>query len=242
MALRILSTLQWVVAALALSACAENANHLQTHYLDMYATPNPTLTEFNVCHGFGCAEIAQVSLTPAEWQRIAAAFKPRAKDAAAERRQIAHGVALIQQMVASRAGIAEHQWTHKNMLILPNLSDPTQLDCVDEAVNTWTYTTLMEKNGLFHFNRVAHLSNAGGLTDPFMRNTAVLQETDGGAYYAIDASLVDNGVPPVIMPLTTWLGSWPPDPSVLNANADVPTSPAAKPAKPGAKAGAKARG
>jgi NADH dehydrogenase FAD-containing subunit len=28
--------------------------------------------------------------------------------------------------------------------ILPNLSDPTQLDCIDEAVNTWTYLTLME--------------------------------------------------------------------------------------------------
>jgi hypothetical protein len=215
---RILSTLQWVVAALAVSACAENANHLQTYYLDLYATPNPTLAEFNVCHGFGCAEVSHIALSPAEWRRVAAVFRPRAKDAQAERQQIAHGVALIQQMVASRAGIAEHQWTHKDMLILPNLSDTTQLDCVDEAVNTWTYTTLMEKNGLFHFHRVAQLSNAGGLTDPFMRNTAVLQETNGG-YYAIDASLVDNGVPPPIMPLTTWLGSWPPDPSIVGAGA-----------------------
>jgi len=215
---RILSTFQWLAAALAVSACAENANHLQTHYLDRYATPSPTLAEFNVCHGFGCAEIAHASLTEAEWKRVAAVFKPRVKDAQAERQQIARGVALIQQMVAPRTGIAAHQWTHKDMLILPNWSDTTQLDCVDEAVNTWTYMTLMEKGGLFHFHHVAHLANAGGLTDPFMRNTAVLQETNGG-YYAIDASLVDNGVPPPIMPLTTWLGSWPPDPSVLNADA-----------------------
>jgi hypothetical protein len=209
--------LRWLAAALAVSACAENANHLQRVYLDRFATPNPVLAQFNVCHGFGCAEISQGSLNKAEWRRVAAVFKPRANDAQTERRQIARGVALIQQMVAPRTGIAAHQWTHKDMLVVPNWSDPTQLDCIDEAVNTWTYMTLMERGGLFHFHHVAQLANAGGLTDPFMRNTAVLQEINGG-YYAIDASLVDNGVPPPIMPLTTWLGSWPPDPSVINAD------------------------
>ena len=108
-------------------------------------------------------------MSPAEWKRVAAVFKPRAKTAQAERQQIAHGVALIQQIVAPRAGIAPHQWTHNDMLVLPNLSDPTQLDCVDEAVNTWTYMTLMERGRLLHFHRVAKLANAGGLTDPFMR-------------------------------------------------------------------------
>jgi hypothetical protein len=210
--------LRWLAAALAVAGCAQNDNHLQTVYLDRFATPNPTLAEFNVCHGFGCAEIAHASLSQAEWKRVAAVFKPRAKDAQAERQQIARGVALIQQLVAPQAGIAAHQWTHKDMLVLPNWSDTTQLDCVDEAVNTWSYMTLMERGGLFHFHHVAQLSNAGGLTDPFMRNTAVLQEINGG-YYAVDASLVDNGVPPPVMPLTTWLGSWPPDPSVINADA-----------------------
>jgi hypothetical protein len=38
----------------------------------------------------------------------------------------------------------------------------------------------------------------------------VLHEIDGG-YYAVDASLVDGGVPPPVMPLAAWTGSWPPD-------------------------------
>jgi hypothetical protein len=217
-ALPMMSILRWLVPALALCACAQNEHHLTAHYLDRFATPNPTLAQFNVCHGFGCAEVAQVSLSRSEWGRAAAAFKPRAKDAAAEREQVARGVALLQQMVAPKAGIAEHQWTHKNLLVLPNWSDTTQLDCVDEAVNTWTFMKLMEAHGLLRFHRVAELANAGDLTDPFMRNTAVLQET-GGGFYAIDASLVDNGVPPPIMPLATWLGSWPPDPSVVKTGA-----------------------
>jgi hypothetical protein len=208
----------WSLGAfLLVSACAENDNHLNTMYLDHFASPNPVLAEFTVCHGFNCSERSKASLSVKQWRRIAATFRPRAKNAQAERQQIASAVALIESMVAPQAGIAAHQWTHKDMLILPNLGDMTQLDCVDEAVNTWTYMTLMERGRLFHFHQVAQLSHAGGATDPFMRNTAVLKEINGG-YFAIDASLVDNGVPPVVMPLAIWMGEWPPK---LAANASM---------------------
>jgi hypothetical protein len=88
------------------------------------------------------------------------------------------------------------------------MSDPTQLDCIDESVNTWTYMTMMERGGLFRFHEVAKLSNAGSLHNP--RNTAVLKEKNGD-YYAIDPSLVDAGVPPPVIPLTSWMTEWPPD-------------------------------
>ena len=87
------------------------------------------------------------------------------------------------------------------MFIIPNGGDLTQLDCVDTSVNTWTYMTLMERSGLFAFHRVAPLSYGP------VRNTAVLQEVNGG-YFAIDASLVDVGVPPPIMPLAVPLGGF----------------------------------
>jgi hypothetical protein len=204
------SVLTGLVLAVAVSACAENANHLNTHYLSRFATPEPTLADFTVCHGFGCTERSHASLTLAEWRKVIAVFRPRASNAKSERQQIVRAVALMERMVGPQTGTAAHQWTHKNMLILPNMGDTTQLDCVDEAVNTWTYMTMMERGHLLHFHRVADLSNAGSLTDPNMRNTAVLQET-GGGYYAVDASLVDYGVPPLVMPLATWMGHWPPD-------------------------------
>ena len=75
------------------------------------------------------------------------------------------------------------------MFVFPNRGDLTQLDCIDTAVNTWTYMTLMERSGLFPFHRVAPLSYAP------LRNTAVLQETAGG-YFAVDASLVDRSAAP----------------------------------------------
>ncbi len=207
--MRIWNILRWLGISLAVSACAENAHHLNTVYLDRFATPNPTLAEFTVCHGFGCSEKSYAVLSKDQWQRVTRVFTPRAKNAQVERQQIARAVALVETMVGPQTGIAAHQWTHQNMLIVPNLGDTTQLDCVDEAVNTWTYMMLMEHGGLLHFHRVAQLSYAGSLTDPFMRNTAVLQEINGD-YFAIDASLVDSGVPPPIMPLETWMGEWPP--------------------------------
>jgi hypothetical protein len=139
------SILAWVGAAWILSACAENPSHLNTVYLDRYADPNPTPTSVLECHGFSCSETSRATLNRDAWRHVAAVFVPRAKDAATERRQIAHGVALIQVLVGQQTGTAAHQWTHRDKDILPNLSDQTQLDCIDEAVNTWTYLTLMEQ-------------------------------------------------------------------------------------------------
>lgn len=207
-AMRLWRILRWLSIALAVSGCAENANHLQTFYLDQYANPNPTLTDFMVCHGFYCAERSPASISEDQWRRVTAAFKPPAKNARLERHQIVRGVALIQSIVGPQTGTNVHQWTHKNMYVLPNAGDLTQLDCVDSSVNTWTYMILMERSGLFAFHRVAPLSYAP------LRNTAVIQEINGD-YFAIDASVVDVGVPPPIMPLAAWLASWPPDPAAI---------------------------
>lgn len=197
----------WLGVAWVMSACAENPSHLNTTFLDRYADPNPTLASVLECHGFNCSETSRAALNRDAWRHVTAVFVPHARDAQTERRQIAHGVALIQLLVGQQTGTATHQWTHRDKDILPNLNDPTQLDCIDEAVNTWTYLTLMERGGLLHFHRVAKLSHAGSPIDP--RNTAVLQEI-GGQYFAIDPSLVDVGMPPPIIPLESWIAHWPP--------------------------------
>lgn len=209
-AVRISGSLMVPCAALALAACAGNPHQLSRHYLDRFAAPDPTPASFFECHGFGCAEKSHVSLSRHEWRQVAAVFAPRAVDAKAERQRIARAVALMQRLVGAKTGTAVHQWTHKDMMIRPNFGDPSQLDCVDEAVNTWTYLTMMQRTRLFRFHQVADLAFAGSPTDPNPRNAAVLRDKHG-QYFAIDPSLVDSGVPPPVMPLATWLGSWPPD-------------------------------
>jgi hypothetical protein len=216
--MRLNGALGLLVAATALSACAQNPHHLNTHYLERFATAQPTPAYFTVCHGFTCSQKSPASLSKAQWQRVAAVFQPRATTARHERQQVARAVALIQTFVGPQTGTAVHQWTHRNMYVLPNLGDLTQLDCIDTAVNTWTYTTMMERGGLLRFHKVAQLSYAGLQTDVNARNTAVLQEKDGG-YFAIDASLVDHAEPPLVMPLTAWMADWPPDPGAIERSA-----------------------
>jgi hypothetical protein len=212
---RIVSSL---AVALALCGCASTggspSSNLSATYLDRYARPNPTPASFTECHGFSCSVISEVSLSAKQWRSVAAAFKPRASNAAAERDQIARAVALMQRLVGAQTGTGVHQWTHKNMWIVPNLGDPTQLDCIDEAVNTWTYMTMMERDKMFRFHRVVKLAYAGLPTDPNPRNAAVIQEKASGAHYVIDPSLVNFAVPPPIMPLDVWTGSWPPKISI----------------------------
>ena len=203
-----------LVAALAVSACAQNAHNLSATYLDRYAKPDPTPASFTECHGFSCTTVSDVSLSPHEWARVAAVFHPRAANAAAERRQIAHAVALMQRLVGAQTGTGVHQWTHQNLYIKPNFGDPTQLDCIDEAVNTWTYMTMMERAHFFRFHRVAELAYAGLPTDTNPRNSAVIEDKASGEYFAVDPSLVDFAVPPPVIPLQAWLGSWPPKISV----------------------------
>jgi len=200
--------------AVCVAGCMHGEHNLNTHYLDRFALPNPTPAHFTVCHGFNCVERTPVSLTPGQWRQVAAVFRPRARTARQERAQIARAVAMISVMVGPQAGTNAHQWTHKHLLVLPNLGDLSQVDCVDASVNTWTYMTMMERDGLLSLHKVAPLSYGGSLTDPDLRNTAVLKENDGG-YFAVDASLVDYNEPPLVMPLETWLGQWPPAPGKI---------------------------
>ena len=227
--MRFVSSLTLVAPlALALAGCITSSGGgdapLSAEYLSRYAETNPTPASFIECHGFGCAERSRVSLSAAEWGRVKAQLSPPAHDARAERAKVARAIAVMQKIVGVQTGTGVHQWTHKDMMILPNLGDPTQRDCIDEAVNTWTTMTMMERAGLLRFHTVAELGYAGLPTDTNPRNTAVLREKAGGALYAVDASLTDGGEPPYVMPLTVWAGDWPPKLAEIE-NAGPPAKP-----------------
>jgi hypothetical protein len=199
-------------ALLALSACGQEGNdlHLNSQYLKSYADSNPTPADFSECHGFGCSAIDAVDLSPQQWTRVRAQFKPPAKDARAERRQISAALALMQSLVGAQTGTAVHQWTRVNRKIGPNYGDLSQLDCIDEAVNTWTYLTMMDHDGLLRFHSAGPLSYGGTIFNLDMRNTAVIRDNTTGLYYAVDPTMVDETENPPIFPLTIWLGKWPP--------------------------------
>lgn len=203
----------WAMASLVTLAACQPQDHISDGFLQLYATKDPIYSNFYECHGYGCIITTRIALTDDEWQRVRAEFEPFSADARQERRQIADAVALLERLVGARTGTSAHQWSRSKFHINGNPQiDPTQLDCIDEAVNTWTYLTMIAREGLLRHHAVEKLAYAGGLPDfNFdLRNTAVIRATASGTYFAIDPTLVDAGEPPPIFPLSIWLGRWPP--------------------------------
>ncbi|HXQ51547.1 MAG TPA: hypothetical protein VN802_10680 [Stellaceae bacterium] len=202
-----------LVCLLALASC-QAPGHLSDGFLRLYAKPNPSHSSFYQCHGFGCTIVSRIELSEAEWRSVRAKFQPPPADASEERRRIAEAVALLQRLVGARTGTSAHQWTRQDYHLRPNPSiDPTQMDCIDESVNTWTYLTMVARDGLLRDHAVEKLAFAGGLSDFSLdppRNAAVIRAIGSGRYFAIDPTLVDAGETPPIFPLEVWLASWPP--------------------------------
>jgi hypothetical protein len=185
-----------VTAGLLLtSACTSSHNNL----LSNHAVPDPTPSSFFTCYGYGCKYKARIALTPADWQEVRAKFDPPPEDAPTERKDVAEAVAQIERFVGHRTGTLVHQKDSRF-----NMGDPTQLDCVDNSINTFTYITMLTRDGLLHYHTLAGLAHRGTLLTLDFSNTAVLAENGTGNKFAIDPWLGEAGVPPPVFPLAMW--------------------------------------
>jgi hypothetical protein len=212
---------------LALAACESGNNE----YLRQFAHSGPSPASFYVCYGYSCKYSARVSLREEEWQSVRAlldtaqsnasverrrlrveelqsvrAWRDLApSDESVERRRVSLAMARFDQLVAARVGTLVHQRREYNS------GDPSQYDCIDEAVNTWTYLTILDHEGLLRYHRVGGLAHAGTVLEFDVRNTATLVATADGMRYAIDPTLVDVGEPPPVVRLQSWVASYPPE-------------------------------
>lgn len=143
-----------------------------------------------------------VGLLPEEWQATRALFQPPAPSAAAERQQVGRAVAQLTVSAGRHAGIAVRQRRD-----LVNRNDPSQLDCVDETVNTASYLMLLSRAGLLRWHRVGPVAHRGTLVTLDVANTPVLVETESGQGFAVDTAFADPGLPPYIVPIETWLAA-----------------------------------
>jgi hypothetical protein len=186
-------------AALLISGCSVIP---ASRFVEAYGEPNPDPQHFRLCHGYACRFVTPVALTPEEWRATEALFHAPADSAVAERQQIGLAVAQLTLSAGRHAGLAVRQ---RRELI--NSKDPSQLDCVDETVNTTTYLTLLSRAGLLHWHRVGAPAHRGTLVTLDVANTPVLFENGSGKGFAVDTAFADPGLPPYIVPLETWLAA-----------------------------------
>jgi len=184
---------------LALSACAHRDDTSDSYLLSSFARPDPTPGNFFACYGYGCKYKTRIALTEEEWRPVRAIFDPPPANASAERRQVAEAIAEIESLASLRTGASVHQENSRW-----NTGDPTQLDCVDDSVNTWTYMTMLAHDGLLRYHKVAGLAHRGTLLTLDFSNTAVLAEKGNGERFAVDPWLADLGIPPPVLALGVW--------------------------------------
>ena len=165
-----------------------------------------------VCHGYGCGIAHRIALQPAEWSDIRALFKS-VTSADTERRAISQAVGLFEQGAGRLLG------TSRDLPRSPfRINDPTQLDCVDETINTSSFLHLLKGQGLLHWHAVGEPARRRSFLMFGIHFTAVLIENQGGRGYAVDSWFHANGVPAEVVELERWRAGW--EPGSASASAE----------------------
>ena len=145
-------------------------------------------------------------LSQADWAKLRAVFAERAESGSAEREQIRQAIALMEQIVAPKAGTGNDEAGAR----IINFQKSGQLDCIDEAYNTSAYLRLFESAGLLTWHVPGTPANRGQFINGWPHNTATVVERGTGDSYAVDSWFGANGALPDVLPLRVWLDGWHP--------------------------------
>jgi hypothetical protein len=192
-----------LVGALLLAGCMATTS--QDRFLTKYADPDPSLDAVVVCHGYGCRLQQTVDLGR-QWAALVAPLAEAAPDAETERAHLAEVLGAFEHEVGARTGTSGDLGG-----TLAGFGQDGQLDCIDEAINTTTYLTLMERAGLLAWHHVRAPMSRGFFVNGWPHTSAVVAEMETGASFAIDTWFHDNGMPAEVVALDIWLAGWDPE-------------------------------
>ncbi len=172
---------------------------------DIITAPGPDA--FSICYGHTCAEVVELRLKPAQWERVRNLFRPPPANAEEERARIAQAIALLEAMTGGLANTANDKGGNLDGLF----AGGNQLDCIDESTNSTTYLRMLAADGLLTRHSVRDRATRGYFLFGWPHSTAVIRDLAAQDDYAVDSWFYDNGAPPAIVPLSTWHNGWEPD-------------------------------
>jgi hypothetical protein len=189
----------------ALLLCFSVSGHAALTDVTRIFHQTPTLAQFEVCHGGGCLESNQLSISHEEWRNVAQLFASKAKNAAEERVQIANAIGELERIVGQKNGTSTDL---AGTFFEGKLSG--QLDCNDEAINTTTYMRLLKTNNLIQFHEIEDTRTRNFFFTGWPHSTAVIHEIQTGERFAVDSWFYDNGHAATIVPFDTWKANYQP--------------------------------
>lgn len=189
-------------AVIFLAACAKGNGISMMPYNEQHDGPHA----FKLCHGFSCSEKTLVELDEKQWEKVTAVFKKPAKTPEKEREQITRAVGILETEVTKAAKLnpdfGEAETFEK---------DQSQMDCIDEAINTTRYIEFLEEAGLLKHHDPAPPIHRGFFVDgQWPHNSAAVKEENSKEIYAIDSYYFKSGTPANAVPIDVWLEEWRP--------------------------------
>ena len=177
----------------------------------------PSLNQFEICQGGGCAQDDKVSLAPTDWQPVAALFLPVPANAQTERKQIALAIGMLEEIVGKKIGTSGDL---AGTFDSGNLGG--QQDCNDEAINSTTYMRLLKANGLMQFHEIEDTRTRNFFFTGWPHTTAVVHELATNDRFAVDSWFYDNGHAATIVPFGVWKANYKPDDSPIGKDRSAP--------------------
>lgn len=174
-------------------------------YIEQYGVVDPTPASFKICYSHGCEDLAEVQLSPDQWERVRAIFSAKSADAATERENISHAIGMLESMVGPLTETEKDIGGSFHGILRAN-----QMDCVDEAVNTLTYLTMMEQDRLISYHDINLPASRGFFLNGWPHVAPVLVNKQTKEKYVVDSWFLDNGQPAVVLPYKKWKSGWKP--------------------------------
>ena len=197
----------WLLAAwiLACGLCLPLSAQADLKDISRIFHQTPSLSQFEVCQGGGCAQSNVLSITSNEWLTVIQIFNTKANNANDERSQISQAIGQLEKIVGAKNNTSTDL---AGTFFKGKLAG--QQDCNDEAINSTTYMRLLKNNGFILFHDIEDMRTRNFFFTGWPHTTAVIRETKTAQRYAVDSWFYDNGHAATIVPFATWKANYKP--------------------------------
>lgn len=200
-----------VALGAVLGACTYVRTGPPESFLAEWKAQPPRGNTVTVCHAYGCQKRTRVTLSNADIRTIQNLMeKTRKADTPhEERRAIAYAIGWLETRVGDEIGTS----ANRPGMDYRGSGDPTQQDCVDEAVTTTGYLMLLDSKGFIRHHTVENAMSKGNLLRGALEGsivkywphwTAVIAEKENGQRWAVDSWIHENGENPAVVKVEEW--------------------------------------